>query len=537
MRKKDVLVETDHQPLIRIANRQQLFDAPKRLQAMLMYLQRYNLKLKYVKGTEMYIADLLSRAPTDETKMLHEKQFQIYSIDSPENMLIDRIMAIDATEYIPLRPTTMQKIKDETAKDTNLQHLRNIIIAGWPLSNKEVETDVQPYWKFRDELTTQDGLILKGNRIVVPVRLRKDFLDRLHSTHQGVDYTTKLSKDTVFWPGISSQIRSLILDCDICLKYAPRQPNPPMLSHEVPSSPFERVSLDAFELNIDGKRKRYLVTVDHFSDFFEVDELDDLKPKTTINICRRNFSRHGKPEVCVTDNGTTFTSSEFARFAKLWEFDHITSSPNHQQGNGKAEATVKIAKRLMKKSIDSKTDFYKNLLQWRNTPNKTDCSPVQKLFSRRTRCHIPIIAKMLTPKVQLKVKEKIEYNRKKAKQYYDKKATHLKKLKPGDKVMVRVRADDKIWRPGQVMDEAANRSYIINQDGTNRRRSRCDIKHRATTAMKIENKSPSPQQQKQQITPPPTEGTSNEFNNTTPTCNTRPRRNILQPQRWGYNEL
>lgn len=44
--KNDVIVETDHQPLIKIMQRRQLTQTPKRLQSMLMCLQRYSLKLK-----------------------------------------------------------------------------------------------------------------------------------------------------------------------------------------------------------------------------------------------------------------------------------------------------------------------------------------------------------------------------------------------------------------------------------------------------------------------------------------------------------
>ena len=62
-----VIVESDHKPLEMIQQKP-LAAAPKRLQAILLRLQRYDVTVKYKQRIEMYIADLLSRAyPNDET--------------------------------------------------------------------------------------------------------------------------------------------------------------------------------------------------------------------------------------------------------------------------------------------------------------------------------------------------------------------------------------------------------------------------------------------------------------------------------------
>ena len=59
------IVRTDHKPLINIYEKP-LIDAPKRLQMMVMVLQKYNLKFEFIKGSGNVIADALSRAPVDE---------------------------------------------------------------------------------------------------------------------------------------------------------------------------------------------------------------------------------------------------------------------------------------------------------------------------------------------------------------------------------------------------------------------------------------------------------------------------------------
>jgi len=107
--------------------------------------------------------------------------------------------------------------------------------------------------------------------------------------------------------------------------------------------------MDVFELTINGKQKHFLITVDHYYDFFEMYEMAALSAQVTIRACRTNFERYGIPRKILTYNGTNFTNSEFKNFACNWELKHETSSQHHQQANGKAESAVKIAKTLMKK--------------------------------------------------------------------------------------------------------------------------------------------------------------------------------------------
>jgi len=58
---QEVKVETDHKPLISIAKKV-LTSAPKRLQRLLLHLQRYTFNFVYRPATELVLADTLSRA-------------------------------------------------------------------------------------------------------------------------------------------------------------------------------------------------------------------------------------------------------------------------------------------------------------------------------------------------------------------------------------------------------------------------------------------------------------------------------------------
>ena len=149
--------------------------------------------------------------------------------------------------------------------------------------------------------------------------------------------------------------------------------------------------------------------VDLYSDYFEIEKINSTTSNTIIRFCKTAFARHGVPNAVISDNGPQIASNEFKAFAKEWNFTHITSSPYHSQANGKAEATVKIAKQMLMKCKSSGEYPYKALLDLRNTPIQgMRSSPVQRLMSRRTQGLIHTNKQLLKPVAQSNVREKIQ---------------------------------------------------------------------------------------------------------------------------------
>ncbi|KAK9752114.1 Integrase zinc binding domain [Popillia japonica] len=154
---------------------------------------------------------------------------------------------------------------------------------------------------------------------------------KIHTNHNEIEATIKLAKENLFWPGMNSQIREIVQNYEICCKFADSQRKAPMQSHRIPIYPFEYVSLDVCYGCIKQKKQTILVTVDHFSDFFEANILKDLTPKSVIEACKENFtpksvieackenfSRHGIPKRICTDNGTNMVNEDMEKFAKEW---------------------------------------------------------------------------------------------------------------------------------------------------------------------------------------------------------------------------
>ena len=457
--------QTDHMPLVTLLKKP-IHQVPKRLQRMFMRLQKYNLRLNYIPGTKMYISDMLSRAYLKDRNQIEESVPQEY-VFSAEMELYQDIENIEQASYMKLAEGTQEQIKSATKGDPVMQTLTSTILLGWPETKGEVPVGIRDYWNFRDELTVQDGVVYRGMRVAIPRILRPQMVVKAHSSHLGQDASVRKAKDLLYWPGMAADIKVEVENCAVCNEYAIKQTKEPMMSHEIPKYPWAKVGQDLFTLH----GENYLVTVDYYSDFFELDHLEDTTAATVIECTKRHFARHGIADI-VSDCGTQFTSEEFDRFSKEWEFKHITSSPKHSQSNGKAESAVKIAKRLIKKEKSDRRDVYMSLLEWRNTPDIDGFSPAQKLMSRRTRTTMPTAQVQLKPLIVREVPELIKHRRQKAKLHYDKSAKPLPELEIGDSVVLQPLQAKAKWDSGSCVGKAGPRSYIIETDKGLYRRNR-----------------------------------------------------------------
>ena len=107
---------SDHKPL-EIISKKPLSTAPKCLQQLLLRLQQYAVKIRYKPGPEMFLADTLSRAYLPTTAR------------SPAEEEMERIHAVD---YLPISEPQLAEIQRETAADSMLQSLIQVILQGWP---------------------------------------------------------------------------------------------------------------------------------------------------------------------------------------------------------------------------------------------------------------------------------------------------------------------------------------------------------------------------------------------------------------------
>ena len=124
---REITVETDRKPL-EVILKKPLFAAPKRLQRMMMQLQKYNLRLVYKRGSEMYIADTLSRAYLGAPNQISEE----------EQEFIRAVENVKMTKHLSISPERLQEIQEKTKDDVTLQDLKRNIENGWPDQRNKV---------------------------------------------------------------------------------------------------------------------------------------------------------------------------------------------------------------------------------------------------------------------------------------------------------------------------------------------------------------------------------------------------------------
>ena len=450
-------IESDHQPLESLLKKT-MSAAPLRIQRMRLKLQPYNFKLIHVSGKKIGLADCLSRLPQQMT--------------AKDDVIDEELMVckVDTLAY-----GWHDRVEEATRMDEDLQTLRRVIFSGWPATRQEIPAAVTPYWDARDELSTYNGIVYKGERIVMPYSMRPEMLKILHTSHAGIVKTKQLARDRIYWPGINKQIEDMISKCEACLKNRPKQQKEPMTIHPLPSLPWNKVGTDLFEY----KGNHYLILVDYYSNFIEVAPLqNDTKSVTVIKHIKANIARYGIMETLISDNGPQFVSDAFAKFVKAYGIKHVTSSPTYPQSNGLTEKAVQTIKKMMTKCEEAGDDIYLALLDLRNTPrDDVTGSPMQRLQGRRAQTRLPTADSLLIPSSSQPtvVHDKMMEYRRKQKLYHDRGSKSLQEFKPRDAVRVWTPEG---WKPAELQREHDQPNSFIIKAGTEGRmyrRNRRDL--------------------------------------------------------------
>ena len=321
-----------------------------RLQCILIRTLPYTFTIGYIPETRNPLADCLSRFGNQEDAIKLPK-LHVYQI----------------SHQLLARSDSLQEIRQATQADDELAFLKHTIMTGWPANIREIPQVLHPYWTFHEELTIEDGLILKGTCIIIPTGKREAILRQIHDSHLGLMKCKLCAKQAVYWPGLNEQLEQLILNCQLCLKYSRSKKKTDecsTLGQEVPIAPWKKLATDLFHF----KGQSYLLLVDYTSQFPIVRRLTSMMAHHIADHCKQIFAEYGWPETLISDNGPCYASKTFKKLMTEYNVNHITSSPHYPQSNGLAEKYVQIVKNLFHKAKEEGQDLYKCLMTYRNTP-------------------------------------------------------------------------------------------------------------------------------------------------------------------------
>ena len=307
-------------------------------------------------------------------------------------------------------------------------------------------------------------------RLVIPETLHQQVAAHLHAGHQGVDSMLRRARQAVY-----CDLHHHRSGCDKCNTHAPSQPPEPLLLTPPPDYPFQQTVVDLFQL----EGHDYLVYADRLTGWLEITHLVEGTTSSVIkDKLRRHFARWGAPEQLAMDGGTNLGSEEMKTFLKKWGVSVRMSSAHFPPSNGRAEAAVKSAKRILRGnagaggSLDNgKTSLA--LLQYLNTPLwDIDRSPAQLATGRQLRDGVPAVRRKF--EVDRFWGRTLRQRERQMEQYHDRvlavrnNTRHRAPLHLGDRVLIQDQPS-KTWnRAGVVIEAKGNRQYLIRLDGSGR---------------------------------------------------------------------
>ena len=170
------------------------------------------------------------------------------------------------TNNLNVRSDSLQDIRIATKEDDELVLLKHTITSRWPSTIREVTSKIKLYWTFREDITLEDGIVLKGACIVIPHKKNQASLNLIHEGHLGLNKCKLRANDTVYWTGLNDQLEKLVLNCELCLKYSHSKHKwkpSSSLGQEIPVQPWTKLASDIFH----WERASYPLIVDYIKGF------------------------------------------------------------------------------------------------------------------------------------------------------------------------------------------------------------------------------------------------------------------------------
>ena len=490
----DLVVAVDHKPLLKLFGDRCLEDIPNpRLRNLKEKTLRYRFRMVYIPGVRNNTSDALSRHPsgTRTPTRLHLTDdlanpnpacpgsptssiadIQATTGDSQDDTGLSTALCMAISSV----PINWEQLQVATAADPSLQDLSHYIEEGPPSDRHMLPTDIRPYFSIFHNLSTVDGVVCHGDRVIIPAALRPQCLTALHAAHQGTSGMTARATSSLYWPGMTADIAATRQGCSTCNGNAPSQPAMPSVTPEEPEYPFQHVCADFFH----HEGSAYVVLVDRYSGWPIV--APAINGATGLaTILRETFATFGIPDTITTDGGPEFAAHQTRELLQAWGVHHRTSAAYNPHANNRAETAVKTVKRMIAGNTGPggslHSPFFKALLVYRNCPSPdTKTSPAMALFGRPIRDLLPILPKRFQqpldgPQQPSRREQALSRRQSLGRARWDEHSHGLSPLRCGDNVLVQNqtgRHPTKWDKTGVVVEVLQYHQYAVRMDDSGR---------------------------------------------------------------------
>ncbi|XP_017411652.2 uncharacterized protein LOC108323671 [Vigna angularis] len=157
-----------------------------------------------------------------------------------------------------------------------------------------------------------------------------------------------------YWPTLDRDCEIFVKKCISCQAHGHDIRAPPEDLHNIVSPwPFAQWGLDIVgPLPIAKAQNKFLlVAVDYFTKWIEAEPLSVISAQRVQKFIWRLICRFGHPQKIITDNGRQFIERKLEDYLNSLGIKHVTSSVEHPQTNGQAEAANKAILTELKKRL------------------------------------------------------------------------------------------------------------------------------------------------------------------------------------------
>lgn len=394
------ILQTDHRPLLVLFKRSNTKGldprTANRLKRWALRLIGYDFEIEYVKTTEFGQADALSRLIEEARKGDKDNELEdvIAKLQASEIELQQIVQ--ESVQILPR--TTRQEFAKETLKDGILAEVIDRLQTGW-LESDSSDNEIAPYYRRRQLLSIMEGTLISDDKPIVPQGLRARVMQQLHVAHPGIRRMIQLAREYFYWPKMHNDIENFVKNCKHCVQTASYPIKEPLHPWPNASRPWSRIHID-FAGPILGQW--ILIVVDSYSKLVDAECFTTITSSAACQSLAKLFYRFGPPDTIVSDNGTQFTSEQFAKLCAEFNIIHLRSPPGHPQSNGQAERMVRTFKQSI--SVTTSSQLINAVNRFVYTYNYTPCesapngrAPAEVFYGRKLRTPFESYRGKVTP--------------------------------------------------------------------------------------------------------------------------------------------